>query len=61
MSETELYEHLVLVIEAFKINPRTENQTELFVENMANTLDEKFLKGDLTQEQYDNLYLELPK
>ena len=61
MANTELYEHFLLVIEAFKVEARTEDQTERFVENMCNIIDKRYLNGDLTEHQYQALYLELPK
>ena len=58
---TKRYDHLLLVIEAFKVDIRTEDQTERFVENMCNIIDRNFVNNELTQEQYDALYLALPK
>ena len=59
--DTVRYDHLLLVIEAFKVEACTEDQTERFVENMCNIIDKDYLNGDLTDHQYQALYLELPK
>ena len=61
MNNTEIYDNLLLIIEAFKVNSRTEDQTERFVENVCNIIDKHYLNGDLTEHQYQALYLELPK
>ena len=60
-NDTKRYDHLLLVIEAFKVEARTEDQTERFVENMCNIIDKRYLDGDLADRQYQELYLELPK
>ena len=59
--DTVRYDHRLLVIEAFKAEACTEDQTERFVENMCNIIDKDYLNGDLTDHQYQALYLELPK
>ena len=59
--DTVRYDHRLLVIEAFKVEACTEDQTERFVENMCNIIDKDYLNGDLTDHQYQALYLELPK
>ena len=59
--DTVRYDHLLLIIEAFKVEAHTEDQTERFVENVCNIIDKHYLNGDLTEHQYQALYLELPK
>ena len=59
--DTVRYDRRLLVIEAFKAEAHTEDQTERFVENMCNIIDKDYLNGDLTDHQYQALYLELPK
>ena len=60
-NDTKRYDHLLLVIEALKVEACAEDQTERFVENMCNIIDKDYLNGDLTDHQYQALYLELPK
>lgn len=61
MPNTEIYDHLLLVIEAFKVDTRTESQTELFVENICNKIDKHYVNNELTHLQYEALYSVLPK
>lgn len=62
MANTELYEHFLNSIQAFKqTQGRTEEQTEMYVETMCNKIDKYYVNGELTDHQYQALYLELPK
>ena len=58
---TTIYKDLLDIIKMHKSEQRSENDTELFVERMCNLIDKNFMKNNLTQEEYDNLYSELPK
>ena len=62
MSNTEIYDRLLRSITAFKqTQERTEEQTEVYVETMCNKIDKHYVDGELTDHQYQALYLELPK
>ena len=62
MPNTEIYVRLLRSITAFKqTQERTEEQTEIYVETMCNVIDKRYLDGELTEQQYQALYLELPK
>ena len=61
MRDTIIHDDLLSIIILHKSEPRSENDTELFVERMSNLIDKNFLKNNLSQIQYDNLYAQLPK
>lgn len=61
MPNQTIYTDLLDIITAHKSVSRTEQDTELFVERMCNIIDEHYVNNELTQEQYDALYLALPK
>ena len=61
MQDTTIYNDLLSIITLHKAEQRSENDTELFVERMSNLIDKNFLKNNLSQIQYDNLYAQLPK